>query len=131
VHFCRGNARGLWHSAGGYDAIAPFVFPHLARFRYVLLEYDTERAGGFEALRDLPGECCAVLGLVTTKSGALEDRAAVKSRIETASRHVPLDRLALSPQCGFASDAGGNPISFADQAAKLNLVGSLAREVWG
>lgn len=130
VHFCRGNARGLWHSTGAYDAISPLVFPHLGGFRYVLLEYDTERAGSFAALRDLPHTCCAVLGLVTTKSGTLEDRSAVNSRIETAADYVPLERLALSPQCGFASDVGGNSLDFAQQQAKLELVGSLAREIW-
>ncbi len=129
VHFCRGNARGHWHSAGGYDPIAPLVFPRLERFTYVLLEYDSERAGGFEALRHLPDSACAVLGLVSTKTGALESRERLRERISEAARHFPSDQLAISPQCGFASDAGGNPITFEQQAAKLRLVGQIAREV--
>jgi methionine synthase II (cobalamin-independent) len=130
VHFCRGNARGHWHSAGGYDAISKLVFPHLSSFRYVLLEYDTDRAGGFDALRDLPDECCAVLGLVTTKSGEMESLSALKGRVAEAARFVPKERLAVSPQCGFASDAGGNPLSRDQQREKLRLVGRLAREIW-
>ncbi len=130
VHFCRGNARGHWHSSGGYGAISKLVFPHLERFRYVLLEYDSERAGTFEPLADLPRSCCAVLGLVTTKSGELEDPRLLAARIEEAAQFFPREQLALSPQCGFASDAGGNPITAAEQAAKLRLVGTLAHEAW-
>lgn len=129
VHFCRGNARGHWHSAGGYGAISKLVFPHLARFKYVLMEYDTERAGTFEPLQDLPRGCCAVLGLVTTKSGVLEQRERLQARIEEAARYFPREQLALSPQCGFASDAGGNPLSFEQQTAKLRLVAEVAHEV--
>ncbi len=129
VHFCRGNARGHWHSAGGYDPIAPLVFPRLERFTYVLLEYDTERAGGFEALRHLPETTCAVLGLISTKTGALEDPGSVERRIFEAAKYFPRDQLGISPQCGFASDAGGNPLSFEQQEAKLRLVGRIAREV--
>ncbi len=128
VHFCRGNARGHWHSSGGYGAISKLVFPHLDRFRYVLLEYDSERAGTFEPLADLPKSCCAVLGLVTTKSGRLEDPQLLKTRIEEAAQFFPKAQLAISPQCGFASDAGGNPITAAEQEAKLRLVGAVARE---
>ena len=129
VHFCRGNARGHWHSAGGYDPIAPLVFPRLDRFTYVLLEYDSARAGGFEALRYLPDSACAVLGLVSTKTGALESRERLVERISDAAKHFPRNQLAISPQCGFASDAGGNPITFEQQAAKLRLVGQIAHEV--
>ena len=128
VHFCRGNARGHWHSAGGYDPIALLVFPRLERFTYVLLEYDSERAGGFEALRHLPDSACAVLGLVSTKTGALESREGLVERISEAAMHFPRAQLAISPQCGFASDAGGNPITPAQQAAKLRLVGQVAQE---
>ena len=130
VHFCRGNARGHWHSAGGYEAISKLSFPHLRRFQYILLEYDTDRAGGFEALVDLPKDCCAVLGLVTTKTGALESGKLLRERIDEASRYFPFEQMALSPQCGFASDAGGNPITVAEESAKLQLVGEVAREVW-
>jgi 5-methyltetrahydropteroyltriglutamate--homocysteine methyltransferase len=129
VHFCRGNARGHWHSAGGYDPIAPLIFPRLERFTYVLLEYDTDRAGGFEALRHLPASACAVLGLVSTKSGALENPDRLKRRIADAAAHFPREQLGISPQCGFASDAGGNPLSFEQQEAKLRLVGQIASEV--
>jgi len=131
VHFCRGNARGHWHSAGGYDAIARQVFPRLDSFTYVLLEYDSERAGGFEALRQLPDTVCPVLGLVSTKTGELESRERLADRIDEAARHFPRAQLAVSPQCGFASDAGGNPLTFQEQAAKLRLVGELARDVLG
>jgi 5-methyltetrahydropteroyltriglutamate--homocysteine methyltransferase len=129
VHFCRGNARGHWHSSGGYDVIAREVFPLLDPFTYVLLEYDTDRAGGFEPLRLLPQSACAVLGLVSTKAGALESRERLIQRIDEAAQHFPREQLAISPQCGFASDAAGNPISVADQRAKLNLVGQIARDV--
>lgn len=129
VHFCRGNARGHWHSSGGYAAISKLVFPHLGRFRYVLLEYDTERAGTFEPLSDLPDSCCAVLGLITTKGGRLESRELLTRRIEEAAKYFPRDQLAISPQCGFASDASGNPITFDEQEAKLRLVAEVAHEV--
>jgi 5-methyltetrahydropteroyltriglutamate--homocysteine methyltransferase len=129
VHFCRGNARGHWHSSGGYDAIAGQVFPLLDPFTYVLLEYDTDRAGGFEPLRFLPQSACAVLGLVSTKAGELESRDVLIRRIDEAAQYFPREQLAISPQCGFASDAGGNPISFQQQRAKLDLVGQIARDV--
>ena len=130
VHFCRGNARGLWHSAGGYEAISKLAFPGLKRFQYVLLEYDTDRAGGFEALGDLPDDCCAVLGLITTKSARLETQQELKARIDDASKYFSRAQLGLSPQCGFASDSGGNPLSMSDQAAKLHLVAQVAHETW-
>jgi 5-methyltetrahydropteroyltriglutamate--homocysteine methyltransferase len=129
VHFCRGNARGHWHSAGGYGAISKYVFPRLRKFSYVLLEYDTERAGSFEPLADLPKSCCAVLGLVTTKRGELESRELLEARIAEAAQHFRREQLAISPQCGFASDAGGNPITFEQQSAKLRLIAELAHEV--
>ena len=129
VHFCRGNARGHWHSAGGYDPIAALIFPRLTQFTYVLLEYDTERAGGFEALGHLPETSCAVLGLISTKTGDLEDPGRLEQRISEAAQFFPRTQLGVSPQCGFASDAGGNPLSFEQQEAKLRLVGRIAREV--
>jgi 5-methyltetrahydropteroyltriglutamate--homocysteine methyltransferase len=101
------------------------------RFERFLLEYDDERSGGFEPLRHVPEDRTVVLGLVTTKKPTLERADIVKRRIEEASRFVPLDRLALSPQCGFASTEAGNALSAEDQAAKLKLVADVARSVWG
>jgi 5-methyltetrahydropteroyltriglutamate--homocysteine methyltransferase len=131
THVCRGNFRSSWFAQGGYEAIAEAVFGRLNYDGY-FLEYDTERAGGFEPLRFLPqGPKRVVLGLVTTKSGALEDKDAIKRRIEAASRYVALDQLCLSPQCGFASTEEGNLLSEEDQWAKLAEVVEIAREVWG
>jgi 5-methyltetrahydropteroyltriglutamate--homocysteine methyltransferase len=129
MHVCRGNAAGNWAGSGGYDVIAPRLFAGLAVDR-LLLEYDTPRAGGFEALRHVRPGATVVLGLLTTKTGALEEAAAVEGRIREAARVVPLDRLALSPQCGFASVEWGNPIAPAEQEAKLRLVVDVARRVW-
>lgn len=129
MHVCRGNAAGNWAASGGYDAIAADLFPRLALDR-LLLEYDTPRAGDFGALRHVRPETTVVLGLLTTKTGDLEDPAAVEARIREAAGIVPLERLALSPQCGFASVASGNPITPEQQEAKLRLVGHLARRVW-
>jgi 5-methyltetrahydropteroyltriglutamate--homocysteine methyltransferase len=130
VHVCRGNAAGNWAASGGYDAIAERVFGGLAVDR-LLLEYDTPRAGGFEPLRQVRPETTVVLGLITTKHGALEDAGAVEARIREAAATLPWERLALSPQCGFASVEWGNPISPAEQEAKLRLVVDVARRVWG
>jgi len=126
VHMCRGNNQGLWHSAGGYDAISKACFPHLKNFRYVLLEYDDARSGSFEALKDLPRDCCAVLGLVTTKRAELEPLDALLQRVDEASRCFPREQLAVSPQCGFASAIFGNPLGFEAEEAKLRRVGELA-----
>jgi 5-methyltetrahydropteroyltriglutamate--homocysteine methyltransferase len=129
VHLCRGNGMGAWLSTGGYDPIADKVFSlHADR---LLLEYDTERAGSFDALRAVPSEKVVVLGLVSTKVPELESRDDLRRRIDDASGFVPMERLALSPQCGFASDFRGNPISEDDQWRKLELVASVADEVWG
>lgn len=129
MHVCRGNAAGHWAGSGGYERIAERLFGGLEVDR-LLLEYDTPRAGGFEALRHVRPEASVVLGLITTKSGELEDGAAVEARIREASAWVPMERLALSPQCGFASVEWGNPISPAEQQAKLQLVVDTARRVW-
>ncbi len=130
VHVCRGNAPGgRWHSAGGYGAISARLFPRLAVDR-LLLEYDTERAGAFGPLADVPSGVIAVLGLLTTKSGELEDPAAVRARIAEAATLKPLDELAVSTQCGFASVAVGNPITPDQQLGKLELVATLARTTW-
>ena len=130
VHLCRGNHRSMWSVEGGYDAIAERLFTGLACSR-ILAEYDSPRAGTFEALRFVPADKTVVLGLITTKDPELEAEDEVKRRIDDASRHVPLERLALSPQCGFASTLPGNKVTEADQRAKLELVARVARDVWG
>ncbi len=131
IHICRGNAPGgRWLANGGYGAIADVVFPRLTNVDRLLLEYDTPRAGGFGPLRHVRSGAEIVLGLLTTKQGALEEAATVETRIREASRLVPLERLALSPQCGFASGEAGNPLTPAEQEAKLRLVGHVARKVW-
>ena len=129
IHLCRGNNRSHWYAEGGYDAIAEKLFTTLQVDRF-LLEYDDERSGTFEPLRFVPRGKTVVLGLVSSKRPALESVADVRRRIAEASRYVPLDDLALSPQCGFASTLEGNLLSEADQWAKLDLVARTAREVW-
>jgi 5-methyltetrahydropteroyltriglutamate--homocysteine methyltransferase len=129
VHMCRGNHAGGWFAEGGYDPVA-------VSFREIdvdgfFLEYDTPRAGSFAPLAQLGKGKVAVLGLVTTKSPALENKDDLRRRIDEAAKYVPLDRLALSPQCGFASTIEGNPLSEDDQKRKLQLVVETAREVWG
>lgn len=129
LHVCRGNAGGRWAGDGPYDRIAADLFPRLKVDR-LLLEYDTERSGGFAPLAHIPDGTTAVLGLVTTKSGTLEDAAVIEARIAEAARVIPLDRLALSPQCGFASVEAGNPLSVEEQDAKLRLIVQVARNIW-
>jgi 5-methyltetrahydropteroyltriglutamate--homocysteine methyltransferase len=130
VHLCRGNHRSMWSVEGGYDAVAEQLFGDLAVDR-ILAEYDSPRSGTFEPLRFVPDDKVVVLGLITTKEPQLEDAELLKRRIDEAARLVPLERLALSPQCGFASTLPGNLVTEADQRAKLELVGRVAREVWG
>jgi methionine synthase II (cobalamin-independent) len=131
THVCRGNFRSTWISEGGYEPVAEVLFNAVNVDGY-FLEYDTDRAGGFEPLRFVPrGEKTVVLGLVTSKTGALERRDAITRRIDEAARHVALDQLALSPQCGFASTEEGNVLGEDEQWAKLRLVVDTAREVWG
>jgi len=130
MHLCRGNRGGQWHAEGSYEAVAEKLFNRLA-IEFFFLEYDSPRAGDFAPLRFVPKEKSIVLGLVSTKMNFLEDKSALKRRIEEASRHVPLDRLAVSPQCGFASTEMGNPLPPEMQEAKLRLVVELARDVWG
>jgi 5-methyltetrahydropteroyltriglutamate--homocysteine methyltransferase len=130
VHLCRGNSMGRWLAEGGYDEIAEKLFCDL-RCDRLLLEYDSPRAGGFAPLRFVPADKIVVLGLVTTKSGVLEARDELLRRIEEAAKVVPIERLALSPQCGFASSGEGNPLSEEQQWAKLELVGEVADAVWG
>jgi 5-methyltetrahydropteroyltriglutamate--homocysteine methyltransferase len=129
IHLCRGNNRGHWQAEAGYDAIAEALFRKLA-IDVFFLEYDSPRAGTFEPLAAVPDGKVVVLGLVSTKVADLEPADLLKRRIAEASRYVPLDRLCLSPQCGFASSHEGNPITPADQSAKLERVIEVAREVW-
>ena len=130
VHMCRGNSRSRWRSEGGYDPIAEVLFSTLDADRF-LLEYDSERAGGFEPLRYMPKGKDVVLGLVTTKTGDLESRDLLLRRIDEASKHFPLEHLAISPQCGFASERNGNLLTWDDQQRKLELVAETARAAWG
>jgi methionine synthase II (cobalamin-independent) len=130
VHLCRGNHRSMWSVEGGYDAIAEQLFNDLEVDR-ILAEYDSPRAGTFAPLRFVPEGKTVVLGLITTKEPELEDADQLRGRIDEASAHVPLDRLALSPQCGFASTLPGNLVTFDDQRAKLRLLSDVARSVWG
>ena len=129
LHLCRGNNQSKFYASGDYGPITK-VFRN-TRFDRFLLEYDDERSGGFEPLRQVPSDRTVVLGLVSSKKAALESKDELKQRIKQASALLPLDRLALSPQCGFASTMEGNLLSAADQEAKLRLVAETAREVWG
>ncbi len=130
VHLCRGNARSLWSVEGGYDPIAEQLFNEL-KVQRLLLEYDTPRAGTFAPLRFVPADKMVVLGLITTKTPEVETPAALRARIEEAARYVPLERLALSPQCGFASTLEGNLVTPEAQRAKLEVLGRVAWEIWG
>jgi 5-methyltetrahydropteroyltriglutamate--homocysteine methyltransferase len=130
LHVCRGNSRSRWFTQGGYDVVAERLFGLLDVDTF-LLEYDNQRAGGFEPLRLVPPGKNVVLGLVTTKDADLESQDDLRRRIDEAARYVPLENLALSPQCGFASVAAGNLVSMDDQWRKLELVVDTARKVWG
>jgi len=130
MHFCRGNKRSAWGAEGSYEPIAEKVFGSLKMDRY-LLEFDSERAGGFEPLRFVPRGKTVVLGLITTKEPDLESVDVLLRRIEQASKYIPLENLALSTQCGFASAASGNLISWDDMCRKLELVTDVACRVWG
>src|SRR5436309_14058175 len=131
IHICRGNAPGgRWLADGGYERIAGEVFPRLTNYDRLLLEYDTPRAGDFGPLRHVRPETAVVLGLLTTKQGALEDAVAVEARIREATRYISLPWLAVSPQCGFASGEAGNPLTLEQQEAKLRRVAEVARRVW-
>jgi 5-methyltetrahydropteroyltriglutamate--homocysteine methyltransferase len=130
VHMCRGNAMGRWIASGSYERIAERTFSTLEADAF-FLEYDSERAGGFEPLRFVPKGKRVVLGLVSTKIPALEDKGFLKRRIDDASKFLPKENLSISPQCGFASHRKGTGLTFAQQEAKLKLVVETAREVWG
>jgi 5-methyltetrahydropteroyltriglutamate--homocysteine methyltransferase len=131
THICRGNFRSTWISEGGYEAVAELLFGKVNYDGY-FLEYDTDRAGGFEPLRFMPkGKKQIVLGLVTSKSGTLESPDDIKRRIDEATKYVAHDQLCLSPQCGFASTEEGNLLAEDEQWAKLAMIVKVADEVWG
>ena len=130
THLCRGNFRSSWVASGGYDYVADALFNQLNVDGY-FLEFDDDRSGGFEPLRFVPKGKKVILGLVTSKRAQLEDKDALKRRLEEASRFVPLDQICLSPQCGFSSTVDGNALTWDQQEAKLRLVVEVAREVWG
>jgi 5-methyltetrahydropteroyltriglutamate--homocysteine methyltransferase len=130
VHFCRGNNQGKWLGEGGYDAVAEEVFSRLDADA-LFLEYDTPRAGGFAPLTSVPKEKRVVLGLISTKTPRLESEDELVRRVEDAARFVPIERLGLSPQCGFASTEAGNPLAPDDQWRKLELVVRTAARIWG
>ena len=130
THMCRGNFRSSWAAEGDYEFVAEALFNELQVDGF-FLEYDDARSGGFEPLRFVPRGKLVVLGLVTTKRGALERKDELKRRVEEASRYVPLEQLCLSPQCGFSSTVEGNVLSYEDEVAKLRLIVETAREIWG
>jgi 5-methyltetrahydropteroyltriglutamate--homocysteine methyltransferase len=129
MHLCRGNFRSRWLAAGGYEAVAERLFNETDVDGF-FLEYDTPRAGDFAPLRFMPPHKFAVLGIISTKTPVLETIDALKRRVDEAARYVPLDRLAISPQCGFASTVGGNQISPENQRAKLRLIVEAAAAIW-
>jgi 5-methyltetrahydropteroyltriglutamate--homocysteine methyltransferase len=130
IHICRGNRQSMWHREGTYDAIAEPLFNGLDHQR-LLLEYDTERAGSFEPLRFVPKGKIAVLGLITTKVGRVESVDELRRKIDEASRYLPIEQLALSPQCGFASSISGNLLSEDEQFRKFDVMLDTAAKVWG
>jgi 5-methyltetrahydropteroyltriglutamate--homocysteine methyltransferase len=130
MHLCRGNRGGHWHAEGSYEDVADRLFNAL-EIPFYFLEFDSPRAGTFTPLRFVSNQKSVVLGLVSSKTPVLEDKDALCARVEQASRHVSLDRLAVSPQCGFASIDTGNPVTLQAQEAKLRLVVELARDIWG
>ena len=129
MHICRGNFRSTWFSSGGYEPVAAILFSH-CNVDGFFLEYDSDRSGSFEPLRFIKNQT-VVLGLITSKFPELEDKDAVKARIEEATKYVPLNQLCLSPQCGFSSTEEGNIMTEDEQWAKVRLVREIADEVWG
>ena len=130
THLCRGNFRSSWRAQGGYEKVAEVIFNQMP-YDGFFLEFDDARSGDFSPLRHVPRHVRVVLGLITTKVGALESRTALRRRLDEASRYIPLDQLCLSPQCGFSSTIEGNTVAREDQWAKLALCVELAQEVWG
>jgi 5-methyltetrahydropteroyltriglutamate--homocysteine methyltransferase len=131
IHLCRGNNAGMWMASGGYDYIARALFERATAFDAYFLEYDDARSGSFEPLAAAPEDKQVVLGLVSTKTPALETPQELNARIDEAARVVDRDQLGLSTQCGFASIAAGNPITEADEESKLRLVADTAHAAWG
>jgi 5-methyltetrahydropteroyltriglutamate--homocysteine methyltransferase len=131
IHLCRGNRDGHWMASGGYEAISKAVFQRADRFGTFFLEYDDERSGGFGPLRDVPDDRFVFLGLVSTKRPELERQDELIARIEDAAAHFPREQLGLSPQCGFASTIGGNPLTVEEEESKLRLVAETAGRAWG
>jgi 5-methyltetrahydropteroyltriglutamate--homocysteine methyltransferase len=130
MHLCRGNFRSTFVASGGYEPIAELLFNEVGVDAY-FMEWDSDRAGGFEPLRYLPKGKTVVLGLVTSKTGTLENKDDIKRRIDEATKYAPLEQLCLSPQCGFASTEEGNVLGEEQQWAKLAMIVEIAREVWG
>ncbi|MEC7490601.1 MAG: 5-methyltetrahydropteroyltriglutamate--homocysteine S-methyltransferase, partial [Pseudomonadota bacterium] len=130
IHLCRGNAQSQWIATGSYEAMAEELFPRVEVDAW-FLEYDDERSGGFEPLRFMPDGTKVVLGLLTTKTGQMEDPDEIRARINEAAKFVPRENLALSPQCGFASIDIGNNIAFDEQTAKLKMMLEIAHDTWG
>jgi 5-methyltetrahydropteroyltriglutamate--homocysteine methyltransferase len=130
MHLCRGNFRSTFVASGGYEPIAELLFNEVGVDAY-FMEWDTDRAGGFEPLRYLPKGKTVVLGLVTSKTGTLEQKDDIKRRIDEATKYAPIEQLCLSPQCGFASTEEGNVLGEQQQWAKLAMIVEIAREVWG
>jgi 5-methyltetrahydropteroyltriglutamate--homocysteine methyltransferase len=130
MHLCRGNFQSTFVASGGYEPVAEILFNEINIQAY-FMEYDSDRAGGFEPLRFVPKDKTVVLGLVTSKSGTLESKDELKRRIDQASKYISLDQLCLSPQCGFASTEEGNILAEDEQWAKLRMIVELADEVWG
>jgi 5-methyltetrahydropteroyltriglutamate--homocysteine methyltransferase len=130
MHMCRGNYKSTYMGSGGYEAVQEILFNKI-KVHGFFMEYDSDRAGGFEPLRMVPKDKTVVLGLVTSKSGRLESKDEVKRRIDQAAKFVPLDQLCLSPQCGFASTEEGNSLAEDEQWAKLRMIVEIAKDVWG
>ena len=130
LHMCRGNARSSWIAEGGYEPVAEDMFSRIPVDGF-FMEWDTDRAGGFEPLRFAPRDKMIVLGLVSSKFGKLETKDEIKRRVDEATKYIPLENLCISPQCGFASMVSGNIISEADQWRKLSFVTEVAEEIWG
>jgi len=130
MHLCRGNFQSTFVASGGYEPVAETLFNAINVHGY-FMEYDTERAGGFEPLRLVPRDKTVVLGLVTSKSGQLEAKDDIRRRITRAAKFIPLEQLCLSPQCGFASTEEGNILTEDEQWAKLKMIVEVAQEVWG
>jgi 5-methyltetrahydropteroyltriglutamate--homocysteine methyltransferase len=130
MHLCRGNFRSTFVASGGYEPVAEVLFNGIDVHGY-FMEYDSERAGGFAPLRFVPKGKTVVLGLVTSKTGVLESRDLIRRRIDEAAKHIDIDQLCLSPQCGFASTEEGNELATDEQWAKLAMIVELADEIWG